>query len=144
MYLQGFWIYIYPNLYAVTCITGNTATSPSHLLACPHAHLPCAVYAAGKGTCKHTFWDEIDHHDTWRECQAMQGRAVWAGAGQLASQSSILLWIESIPMHSMGLLTLRVNSGNSYEKWVRTQQRGEGRVVTMKMAKQYGCGCCIR
>jgi len=76
----------------------------------------------------------------------MQGRAVlgWC-LEQLASQSSILLWIEEHTYcTAWDCFTLRVNSGNSYEKWVRTQQKRRiGRVAHHEgWDKAVLCGCC--
>jgi len=81
----------------------------------------------GRGHVNTPSGDEIDHHDTWERVSghAGEGSLGWC-LEQLASQSSILLWIEEHTYcTAWDCFTLRVNSGNSYEKWVRTQQRGE-------------------
>jgi len=81
----------------------------------------------GRGHVNTPSGDEIDHHDTWESVSghAGEGSLGWC-LEQLASQSSILLWIEEHTYCTVwDCSTLRVNSGNPYEKWVRTQQRGE-------------------
>jgi len=58
----------------------------------------------GRGHVNTPSGDEIDHHDTWeRVCQAMQGRAVWAGAWNSWHHNQAFYYgLRSIPIAQCG------------------------------------------